>query len=70
VRAVRAAERVVHVDVGQRRELLGERGIVLLLGRVKPEVLEQQHAAGGERADRRHRRPAGRSRRRGRFPAT
>ena len=54
VGAVRAAERVVHVDVRQRGELLGERGIVLFLGGVEAQVLEQEDAAGRER-----RRPPG-----------
>ena len=49
---MRAAERVVHVDVGQRGELLGEGGIVLLLRGVEAQVLEQQHAAGRQRRDR------------------
>src|SRR6185312_791874 len=46
------AERVVHVDLGEGGELLGERRIVLFLGGVEAEVLEEEHAAGGERGDR------------------
>ena len=52
-----AAERVVHVDVGERGELLGEGGIVLFLGGVEAQVLEQEHAAGRERGDGLGRRP-------------
>ena len=45
VRAVRRAERVVHVDVGERRQLRRERRVVLLLLRVEAEVLEQDDLA-------------------------
>ena len=41
VRAMRRAERVVHVDVGERRQLLRERRVVLLLLGVEADVLEQ-----------------------------
>ena len=64
VGAVRAAERVVDVDVRQRRELLGEGGIVLLLGGVEAQVLEQEDAAGLRAPPRPSRRPGPRSRRR------
>ena len=45
VRAVRRAERVVHVEVGERRERLRERRVVLLFLGVEPQVLEQHDAA-------------------------
>ena len=44
-------ERVVDVDVGVGRELLGELGVVLLLGRVEAEVLEEEELAGAEALD-------------------
>ena len=43
VRPVRGPERVIHVEVRQRRELRRERRIVLLLLGVEPQVLEQHH---------------------------
>ena len=43
VGAVHGAERVVHEDVGERRQLGGERRVVLLLARVEAQVLEQAH---------------------------
>ena len=49
VRPVRRAEGVVDVDVAQRRQLLGEPGVVAGLLRVEAEVLEQQDVAGPER---------------------
>ena len=52
VRAVRRAEGVVHVDVGQRRQLRGELGIVALFAGVEAQVLEQQDLARGERVRR------------------
>ena len=45
VRAMRRAEGVVHVDVGERSELAREGRIVLLLFLVEAEVLEQQQLA-------------------------
>ena len=48
VRAVRGAERVVDVDVGESGEGLRERRVVGLLAGVEAEVLEQQHFAGRE----------------------
>ena len=51
VRAVRRAEGVVDVDVGERRELPGERGVVRLLARVEAEVLEEEDAARRQRRD-------------------
>ena len=45
VRAVRRAERVVHVEVVPARELLRERRIVLLLLRMEAHVLEQDDVA-------------------------
>ncbi len=45
VRAVRRPERIVDVHVGQARERLGERRIVLLFLRVEAQVLEQDDAA-------------------------
>ena len=47
VRAMRRAERVVHVDIAQRGQLLREAGIVLLFFGVVAKVLEQHDAAGG-----------------------
>ena len=67
VRAVRRAERVVHVAIGQRRERLRERRVVLLLFGVEAQVLEQRHARAPGRAtccDRASRRRRRRSRRR------
>ena len=58
MRPVRRAERVVDVDVGERRERLRERRIVLFLFGMKPQVLEQDHASVGRTADRRLRRGA------------
>ena len=43
--AMRRAERVVDVDIGQRGKLVGEGRVVLLLLRVEPQVLEQHDAA-------------------------
>ncbi len=43
------AERVVHVDVGERGELAREALFVRLLAGVKAQVLEQQHLARSER---------------------
>ena len=40
------AERVVDVDVGELGEAAGERGVVRLLARVEPQVLEQDDVAG------------------------
>ena len=40
VRAMRRAERVVDVDVGERRERRGERRVVLLLFGMEAQVLE------------------------------
>ena len=45
VRAMRRAEGVVDVDVGERRELARERRVVLLFLGVEPQVLEQDDAA-------------------------
>ena len=45
VRPVRRTERVIHIDVRQRRQLAGKRRIVLLFLRVEPQVLEQDDAA-------------------------
>ncbi len=38
-------ERIVDEDVGERRELLGELGVVRLLAWVEPQVLEHEHLA-------------------------
>ena len=43
VRAMRGSERVVHVDVGQLRELLRERRIVLFFLGMEAQVFEQHH---------------------------
>src|SRR6267378_4992030 len=45
------AERVVHVEVEPRRELLGERRIVLFLLGMEADVLEHQDIARVHRAD-------------------
>ena len=49
---MRGAERVVDVDLGERREPAGELGIVGGLAGVEAEVLEQADAARLERLDR------------------
>ena len=46
VRAVRGAERVVHVDVAERGQLAREGVVVGLLLGVEAQVLQQQHLAG------------------------
>ena len=51
VRAMRGAERVVHVDVRERRQRFGKRRIVLFLFGVEPQVLEQDDAARIRRDD-------------------
>ena len=45
VRAVRRAERVVHVAIGERRQRLRERRVVLLLFGMEAQVLEQHDTA-------------------------
>ncbi len=45
VRAMRGAEGVVHPDVGQTGQLLGELLVALLFFRVEAEVLEHHHVA-------------------------
>ena len=50
VRAVRRTECVVHVEVAERRELLGEGGVVLLLLLVEARVLQEKHVAVRELA--------------------
>ena len=52
VRAVSRAEGVVDVDVAERRQLLGEPGVVAGLLRVEAKVLQQEHVAGPERGRR------------------
>ena len=47
--AVRGAERVVHVRLAERGQLLAERGIVLLLALVEAQVLHHQHVAVAQR---------------------
>src|SRR5260221_3625445 len=51
VRAVRRAERVIHVRVEAVRERPRERGIVRLLFRMEPDVLEHEDVAWLERTD-------------------
>ena len=51
VRPVRGAERVVHVGVGERRQLAGQLGIVLGLASLPAGVLEHEHAARAELLD-------------------
>jgi hypothetical protein len=48
VRAVRRAERIVHVEVVAARELFGERGFVLLLLGMEADVLEQDDVAAAK----------------------
>ena len=56
--AMRGAEGVVDVDVGERRELLREAGVVLLFLGMKPEILEEHDAIRACAVDRgRGRRP-------------
>ena len=50
--AVRGAERVVDVDVGERGERLGELGVVGLLAGVEAHVLEHQDLAVDHALDR------------------
>ena len=45
VRPVRRAERVVHVEIGERGQRGREPGVVLLLFGMEPQVLEQHDAA-------------------------
>ena len=45
VSAMRGAERVVDVQIGQRRELPGERRVVLFLFRMESQVFQQHDAA-------------------------
>ena len=58
VRAVRGRERIVHVAVGQLRELAREAVVVLFLLGVEAEVLQQQQIAGLQRLGVRARRLA------------
>ena len=51
VRPVGRAEGVVHVGVGERRQLLRELGVVLGLAALPARVLEHQHVAGLEPLD-------------------
>ena len=46
VRAMRGAERVVDIDIGERRQRSCKRGIVLFLFGVKAKILEQDEARG------------------------
>jgi hypothetical protein len=48
VGAMRRAEGIVHVEVGEAGEGLGELGVVLGLPRLEAAVLEQQDLFGGE----------------------
>src|SRR2546423_13403179 len=50
VRAVCRTERVVDVEVTQRRECFGELGIVLLFSRPETRVLDEGNAAASEAA--------------------
>ena len=45
MRAVRGAERVVDINLRQRRKLLSEGGVVFLLLLVEADVFQQQHLA-------------------------
>ena len=53
MRAVRGPERVVDVEVSERREQLGEGGVVLLLSGPEAHVLHERHAAPRQAARRR-----------------
>src|SRR5688500_9266890 len=46
MRPMCGAERVVHVQIGQRRELLRKLGIVLFFFWMKSQILEKHHTAG------------------------
>ena len=48
--AMRGGECIVDVDIGERRESIGEGGIVRLLARVEAQVLQQCDIAGRERS--------------------
>ena len=54
VRPVRGAERVVHVEIAQRGEALGEAGVVGLLAGIEPRVLRDGHAAARQPPGRGH----------------
>jgi hypothetical protein len=51
VRAVGSAERVVHVHICQRRELVRQAGVVLRLAALPASVLEHQDRAGSQPVD-------------------
>ena len=57
VRAVRRAEGVVHVGVGELGEAPREGGVVRLLARVEPQVLEHHDGIAGQRLGHRVREP-------------
>ena len=65
VRAMARSERVVHVEVGELRQLLRERRVVLLLLLVEADVLEQRRGCGPEPAPARW--PSSPARRRSRW---
>src|ERR1700743_1478468 len=48
MRAVRSAERIVDIHVGQPRQRACERWIVARLARLEADVLEHEQLAGGE----------------------
>src|SRR5438874_3372681 len=45
VRAMRRTECIIDIYVAERRELLGECGIILFFFRMEPQILEEQNAA-------------------------
>jgi hypothetical protein len=49
VGAVRRAERVVDIDVGQRRQRAREYGVVFLLALLKAKIFQKQDFAGTQR---------------------
>ncbi len=51
VRAVRRRERVIDIEVAERRQLLREAGVVLFLLRVEAQVFQQRHLAGVQCGD-------------------
>ena len=58
MRTVRGRERIADEDIAQRRQLLRERGIILLLALVEAQVLQHRDAARLQTVDRLHRRLA------------
>ncbi len=51
MRPVRRRERIIDIDIAERRQLAGEVGVVLLLARVEAQILQQRDLAGPQRID-------------------